>query len=199
MSSSSTVRNRLTKPALPRLSDQGRIIDRVNMKKKISSNTQKITPFLWFNNQAEQAAKFYTSIFKNSRITGITRYDKTASKVSGRSAGSVMTVAFRLAGQDFTALNGGPDFKFTEAISFVVNCKTQAELDHFWKKLSAGGEESRCGWLKDKFGISWQIVPEKLLDLLDSKNPAKAHRVMQALMNMVKLDIRKLEQAARGD
>jgi len=158
---------------------------------------QKITPFLWFDNQAEEAAKFYTSIFKNSRIGKIARYDEAGEKVSGRPKGSVMTVEFQIEGEEFVALNGGPHFKFTEAISFVVNCKTQAEVDKFWKKLSAGGEELQCGWLKDKYGLSWQIVPTVLGELLSGKDAAKSQRVMQAMLKMVKLDIKKLKQAAK--
>jgi predicted 3-demethylubiquinone-9 3-methyltransferase (glyoxalase superfamily) len=167
------------------------------MKKSAKTITQKITPFLWFNNQAEQATKFYTSIFKNSRMGKIARYDKSGEKVSGRKAGSVMTVEFQLEGQDFIALNGGPLFKFTEAISFVISCKTQAEVDRFWKRLSAGGKEIQCGWLKDKYGLSWQIVPTALGDLLSSKDAAKSQRVMEAMLKMVKLDIKKLKQAAQ--
>jgi predicted 3-demethylubiquinone-9 3-methyltransferase (glyoxalase superfamily) len=159
---------------------------------------QKITPFLWFNNQAEEAAKFYTSIFRNSKIGNIARYGKEGEKVAGRPAGSVMTVEFQLEGQDFVALNGGPVFKFTEAISFVVNCNTQAEVDKFWKKLSAGGKKVQCGWLKDKYGVSWQIVPTVLGELLSSDDAAKSQRVMQAMLKMVKLDIKKLKQAAKG-
>ena len=149
---------------------------------------QKITPFLWFDNQAEEAVKFYTSIFKNSRI----------GKIAPGPKGSVMTVEFQLEGQEFVALNGGPHFKFTEAISFVVNCKTQAEVDKFWKKLSAGGKEVQCGWLKDKYGLSWQIVPTVLGELLSDKDAAKSQRVMQAMLKMVKLDIEKLKEAAEG-
>ena len=156
---------------------------------------QKITPFLWFDNQAEEAVKFYTSIFKNSKIGKTARYDKAGEKVSGRPAGSVMTVEFQLEGQEFVALNGGPIFKFTEAVSFVVNCKTQAEVDKFWKKLSAGGKEVQCGWLTDKYGISWQIVPTLLGELLSGKDAAKSQRVMKAMLKMVKLDIKKLKQA----
>src|SRR5262245_42368714 len=164
-----------------------------------SKNTmQKITPFLWFNNQAEEAARFYTSIFKNSRVGKIARYQKATEKVSGQPAGSVMTVEFELDGQDFIALNGGPQFKFTEAISFVVHCKTQAEVDKYWKKLSAGGKEVQCGWLQDKYGLSWQIVPTILGDLFSQKDPAKSQRVMEAMLKMVKLDIKKLKQAAKG-
>ena len=165
-------------------------------RKQARARVQKITPFLWFDGQAEQAAKFYTSIFPKSRITQISRYSEASAKASGRAAGSVMTVAFQLEGQDFVALNGGPQFKFTEAISFVVNCATQAELDRFWKRLSAGGKEVECGWLKDKFGVSWQIVPSVLWELLDQKDPEKVQRVMAAVMTMVKLDIKGLRQAA---
>jgi predicted 3-demethylubiquinone-9 3-methyltransferase (glyoxalase superfamily) len=159
---------------------------------------QKISPFLWFNDKAEEAAKFYTSIFKNSKIGKIARYGEEGERVAGRPKGSVMTVEFQIEGQEFMALNGGPHFKFTEAISFVVNCKTQAEVDKFWKKLSAGGKEVQCGWLKDKYGLSWQIVPTVLSELLSDKDTAKAHRVMQAMLKMVKLDIKKLKQAAKG-
>ena len=157
--------------------------------------TQKITPFLWFDTQAEEAVRFYTSIFKNSKIGRTLRYDEEGAKVSGRSKGSVMTVDFELAGQEFTALNGGPLFKFTEAVSFVVNCETQQEVDDFWEKLSAGGEKSQCGWLKDKYGLSWQIVPTILLEYLQAKDPAKAKRVMHAMLQMSKLDIAKLKKA----
>ena len=158
---------------------------------------QKITPFLWFDDQAEEAVKFYTSIFKNSGIGKIARYDKAGEKASGRRAGSVMTVEFQLEGLEFLALNGGPHFKFTEAISFVVSCKTQAEVDRFWKKLSAGGQEVQCGWLKDKYGLSWQIVPTVLGELLSNNDAAKSQRVMEAMLKMVKLDIKKLKQAAK--
>ncbi|HTQ52081.1 MAG TPA: VOC family protein [Candidatus Acidoferrales bacterium] len=158
---------------------------------------QKIIPFLWFNHQAEAAAKFYISVFKKSKILNVARYCEASEKASGKSRGSVMTVAFELAGQKFIALNGGPHFKFTEAISFVVSCRTQREVDYFWKKLSAGGKEVQCGWLKDKYGISWQIVPAVLGELLSDKDAAKSERVMQALLKMVKLDIKKLNQAYR--
>jgi predicted 3-demethylubiquinone-9 3-methyltransferase (glyoxalase superfamily) len=157
--------------------------------------TQKITPFLWFDTQAKEAVEFYTSIFKNSKIGSTLRYDEEGAKVSGRPKGSVMTVDFELAGQEFTALNGGPLFKFTEAVSFVVNCETQKEVDDFWEKLSAGGEKSQFGWLKDKYGLSWQIVPTILLEYLHDKDPAKAKRVMHAMLQMSKLDIAKLKQA----
>jgi len=158
---------------------------------------QKITPFLWFSDNAEEAVRFYVSIFKNSKIGKIARYGEAGEKVAGRPAGSVMTVEFQLEGEDFVALNGGPMFKFTEAISFVVNCETQEEVDYYWKKLSAGGKEVQCGWLKDKFGLSWQIVPTILPELLSDKDAAKSQRVMQAMLEMVKLDIKKLKQAAK--
>ena len=152
---------------------------------------QKITPFLWFNNQAEEAAKFYVSIFKNSKILSISRYGEAGPGPKG----GAMTVVFQLDGEEFIALNGGPTFKFTEAISFVVNCETQQEVDEFWEKLSEGGEESRCGWLKDKHGLSWQIVPTILVKLLQDKDPVKAKRVMEAMLQMNKIDIKKLKQA----
>ncbi|PYL14083.1 MAG: hypothetical protein DMF43_02775 [Verrucomicrobia bacterium] len=158
---------------------------------------QKITPFLWFSDNAEEAVRVYVSIFKNSKIGKIARYDEAGEKIAGRPAGSVMTVEFQLEGEDFVALNGGPMFKFTEAISFVVNCETQEEVDYYWKKLSAGGKEVQCGWLKDKFGLSWQIVPTILPELLSDKDAAKSQRVMQAMLEMVKLDIKKLKQAAK--
>ena len=158
---------------------------------------QKITPFLWFDDNAEEAVKFYTSIFKNSKIGKIARYDEAGEKAAGRPAGSVMTVEFQLEGQDFIALNGGPHFKFTEAISFVVSCKTQAEVDYYWNKLTAdGGKEVQCGWLQDKYGLSWQVVPTILPELLSDKDAAKSQRVMEAMLQMVKLDIKKLKQAA---
>jgi predicted 3-demethylubiquinone-9 3-methyltransferase (glyoxalase superfamily) len=157
---------------------------------------QKITPFLWFDDQAEEAAKFYTSVFKNSKVGKITRYGEAAEKAAGRPAGSVMTVEFELEGQKFTALNGGPVFKFNESISFVVNCDTQEEVDYFWEKLTAGsGQESECGWLKDKFGLSWQIVPRALIDMLQDKDPRKSERVMKAMLQMQKLDIKTLKDA----
>ena len=160
--------------------------------------TQKITPFLWFDDKAEEAAKFYASIFKNSKIGKMTRYDEEAAQASGRPAGSVMTVEFQLEGQEFVALNGGPHFKFTEAVSFVVNCETQEEVDYFWSKLSAGGEESRCGWLKDKFDLSWQVVPVVLIEMLTDKDTAKAKRVMHAMLQMDKIDIPTLKNAYDG-
>lgn len=154
---------------------------------------QKITPFLWFDNQAEEAAQFYSSIFKNSKILQVSRYGDAGPGPKG----SVMVVNFQLAGQEFTALNGGPRFKFSEAFSFVVKCENQQEIDEYWSKLTAdGGEESMCGWLKDKFGFSWQIVPTEIGTLMSNKDPKKATRVMEALLQMRKLDIAKLKAAA---
>ena len=161
---------------------------------------QKITPFLWFDDQAEEAVEFYTSIFRNSQILNVTRYDETGAEASGRPEGTVMTMAFTLEGQEFVALNGGPHFKFTEAISFVVNCKSQEEVDFFWKKLSCGGDENaqQCGWLKDRFGLSWQIVPDELGKLLSDKDVEKSQRVMKALLQMKKIDIEVLKRAYDG-
>lgn len=155
---------------------------------------QKITPFLWFNDNAEEAINFYTSIFKNSKIGSVARYGEAGPGPKG----SVMTATFQLEGQEFIALNGGPHFKFTEAISFVVDCETQEEVDRFWEKLSAGGEKSRCGWLKDKFGLSWQIVPDVLGKLMQDKDPEKSKRVMQAMLKMDKLIIADLQKAYEG-
>ena len=157
---------------------------------------QKITPFLWFDNQAEEAVNYYLSIFKNSKILNVARYGDDAAKVSGRPNGSVMTVSFQLDGQQFVALNGGPVFSFSPAISFVVNCQTQQEVDALWEKLSAGGEQQQCGWIKDKYGVTWQIVPTALGELLSNPDAAKAQRVMQAMLQMTKLDINGLQQAA---
>ena len=152
----------------------------------------KITPFLWFNDNAEEAMNFYVSIFKNSKVLGISRYGEGAP----RPAGMVMTATFELDGQEFVALNGGPEFKFTEATSFYVNCATQEEVDWYWDRLtSEGGEESQCGWLKDKFGLSWQIVPTALGELLGDPDPLKAQRVMQAMLQMKKIDIAGLQRA----
>src|SRR5690349_5618230 len=155
----------------------------------------KVTPFLWFNDQAEEAAKLYTSIFKNSKIGKITRYGKEGREVHGRQAGSVMTVEFELDGQKIIALNGGPQFKFTEAVSFSVDCKSQQEVDTYWAKLTEGGEESMCGWLRDKFGLSWQINPTVLGEMLADKDPKKAGRVMAAMLKMKKIDIETLKKA----
>jgi len=152
---------------------------------------QKILPFLWFDGNAEEAVKFYTSIFKNSKIGGVTRYGETGPGPKG----TVMTASFLLEGQEFVALNGGPIFKFTEAISFVVNCETQEEIDYYWEKLSKGGQEVQCGWLKDKYGMSWQIVPAALGQMLTDSDTAKTQRVMEALLKMVKIDMKTLRQA----
>ena len=160
---------------------------------------QKITPFLWFDNQAEEAAKFYTSTFKNSKIGKILRYDEASAKAAGGQVGSVLTIEFEIEGQKFTALNGGPQFKFNESVSFVVNCETQEEVDSFWEKLTAdGGKESACGWLKDKFGLSWQITPRVLIEMLQDKDAEKAARVMKAMLEMDKIDIKKLKDAYAG-
>ena len=158
---------------------------------------QTITPFLWFDSQAEEAVNFYTSLFKNSKVVSITRFADEAAKAAGKPPGSVMTVAFQLDGLAFTALNGGPTFKFTEAISLVVNCETQAEIDNLWEKLSEGGEKSHCGWLKDRYGLSWQVVPKAMAQLL-GKDGERSKRVMNAIMQMDKLDIAALEKAAAG-
>jgi predicted 3-demethylubiquinone-9 3-methyltransferase (glyoxalase superfamily) len=159
-----------------------------------------ITPCLWFDDQAEQAARFYTGIFRNSRIVSTSRYGKEGYEVHGRPAGTVMTVEFELDGQPFTALNGGPVFKFNEAISFQINCETQEEVDHYWNSLSEGGDEraQQCGWLKDKFGLSWQVVPTVLSRLLKDPDPAKAGRAMQAMLQMKKFDIERLKRAHAG-
>ena len=152
---------------------------------------QKITPFLWFDNNAEEAANFYLSVFKNSKILNTARY----SEVGPGPKGTVMTVEFELDGQGFVALNGGPQFKFTEAVSFVVNCDTQEEVDYYWERLSEGGEKSRCGWLRDKFGLGWQVTPTILGKLLADKDQEKANRVMQTMLKMDKLDIEPLQRA----
>jgi predicted 3-demethylubiquinone-9 3-methyltransferase (glyoxalase superfamily) len=154
----------------------------------------KITPFLWFDNQAEEAAQFYVSIFKNSRILGVSRYGDAGPGPQG----SVMTATFELDGQQFIALNGGPHFKFTEAISFSVDCKTQEEVDHYWTRLTEGGQEVQCGWLKDKYGLSWQINPTILGEMLSDPDRQKANRVMEAMLKMKKIDIARLRDAYNG-
>jgi predicted 3-demethylubiquinone-9 3-methyltransferase (glyoxalase superfamily) len=161
----------------------------------MTKNLQKITPNLWFDNQAEEAANFYVSIFKNSKIGNITRYGEAAAEISGKPKGSVMTITFQIEGQEFTALNGGPQFKFTEAISLLVNCETQQEVDELWEKLSEDGEEGPCGWLKDKYGVSWQVVPRILDEMIRDPDPVKAERVMKAMLQMQKIDIAGLQQA----
>jgi predicted 3-demethylubiquinone-9 3-methyltransferase (glyoxalase superfamily) len=152
---------------------------------------QKINPFLWFNDQAEDAANFYISLFKNSKVLNVSRYGEAGPGPKG----TAMSVTFELAGQKFMALNGGPHFKFSEAISFFINCENQQEVDELWEKLSAGGEKSRCGWLKDKYGLSWQVVPTALGEMLQDKDPKKSQRVMQSMLQMNKIDIAGLKQA----
>jgi predicted 3-demethylubiquinone-9 3-methyltransferase (glyoxalase superfamily) len=161
---------------------------------------QKITPFLWFDNNAEEAVNFYTSIFKNSKIGTVSRYNEEAAKVAGRPKGSLMTASFQINGQEFIALNGGPVFKFTEAISFVINCENQEEVDYYWERLGAGGDAKaqQCGWLKDKFGLSWQVVPTILGKLLADKDAKKSQQVMQAMLQMKKIDIAALEKAFKA-
>jgi len=160
---------------------------------------QKITPFLWFDSQAEQAANFYCAIFDDSRIKRISRYGETGRDVHGKEAGSVLTVEFELAGQTFIALNGGPQFSFNEAVSFQVMCDTQAEIDRLWSRLTQDGEEGQCGWLKDKYGLSWQIVPSVLPKMLSDADGAKSERVMAALMSMKKFDVEALKRAYSGE
>ena len=161
---------------------------------------RRIAPCLWFDDQAEEAARFYTSVFSNSKIGTIARYGEAGHEFHGRPPGSVMTVSFELDGQPFTALNGGPVFKFNEAISFQVMCETQEEVDDYWEKLSAGGDEKaqQCGWLKDRFGVSWQVVPEVVTQLVSDPDSEKSQRAMQALLQMKKLDIAELERAYAG-
>ena len=156
---------------------------------------QKITPCLWFDGKAEEAVNLYTSVIKNAKIEGITRYGEEGAGVSGMSKGTVMTVSFRLDGQEFLALNGGPQFTFSPAISFIINCKTQKEVDELWEKLSDGGEKQQCGWLKDKYGVSWQIVPSVLGEMMQDKDAEKSKRVMHAMLQMDKIDIDGLKRA----
>lgn len=161
---------------------------------------QKMAACLWFDTEAEQAAKFYTSIFENSRITEISRYGKEGHEIHGREPGSVMTVSFELDGQEFTALNGGPIFKFNEAVSFQVFCETQKDADYYWEKLTAGGnpDAQQCGWLKDKFGLSWQVIPTKVLELIKDPNSPRAQRATKAMLQMKKLDVAALQRAYDG-
>jgi predicted 3-demethylubiquinone-9 3-methyltransferase (glyoxalase superfamily) len=156
---------------------------------------QKITPFLWFDSNAEEATNFYVSVFKNSRILNIARYGDAGP----RPKGTVMTVNFQLEGQDFMALNGGPHYTFSPALSFFVSCATQAEVDELWEKLTAGGSDVQCGWLRDRFGVSWQIIPRALMELIQDKDPAKSQRVFKAMMGMIKIDIEGLQRAYRGE
>ncbi len=160
---------------------------------------QKITPCLWFDDQAEEAVEFYTSIFKNSKVLTTSRYGEAGQEVHGRPPGSVMVVAFELAGQAFTALNGGPTFKFNEAVSLQVSCETQAEVDYYWARLSEGGDEGQCGWLKDRYGLSWQIVPSVLPALISDTDPRRSQRATQAMLQMKKLDIAALKRAHAGE
>ena len=161
---------------------------------------QRITPCLWFDDQAQEAAEFYTAIFRNSKIVKIARYGEAGREVHGKPPGSVLTVAFELDGQAFTALNGGPIFKFNEAISFQVNCETQGEVDYYWEKLSEGGDAraQQCGWLKDKYGVSWQVVPRALVEMISDPDSEKSGRVMEAMLQMKKIDIDALKQAYAG-
>jgi predicted 3-demethylubiquinone-9 3-methyltransferase (glyoxalase superfamily) len=161
---------------------------------------QKITPCLWFDDQAEEAVEFYTTVFRNSKIVKVARYGEAGYEIHGKQAGTVMTVAFELDGQAFTALNGGPIFKFNEAISLQVNCETQEEVDYYWEKLSQGGDEKaqQCGWLKDKYGLSWQVVPRVLAEMLTDSDSEKSGRVMKAMLQMKKLDIDQLKRAYAG-
>src|SRR5687767_9863337 len=167
------------------------------MRRDAMPVSQRITPCLWFDDQAEEAAAFYTSIFRNSKIVKVTRYGEAGREIHGRRAGTVMTVEFELDGQSFTALNGGPIFKFNEAISLQVICETQEELDYYWEKLSEGGDKTaqQCGWLKDKYGLSWQVVPRVLIEMIGDPVSAKSERVMEAMLQMKKLDIDKLKRA----
>lgn len=160
---------------------------------------QKITPCLWFDSQAEDAANHYVSIFDNSEILNVSRYGEAGHEIHGRAAGSVMTVEFALDGQKFVALNGGPQFTFDEAVSFQIHCKDQDEIDYFWSKLADGGEEGPCGWLKDRFGLSWQVVPDRLIEMLSGSEPEKAGRVTNAFLKMKKFDIAELERAFEGE
>ena len=162
--------------------------------------TSKIVPCLWFDSQGEDAARFYTELFPNSRITHIARYGEAGKEVHGRKPGSVMTVSFELAGQPFTALNGGPHFKFSEAISLQIMCDDQKEVDHFWNALAAGGpvEAQQCGWVKDRYGLSWQVIPKAFLEMMTSKDTAAIERAFGAMMNMKKLDLAQLQRAFDG-
>jgi len=167
---------------------------KATQKGTVGARTQKITTFLWFDNNAEEAVNFYLTVFKNSKIRGMTRYGEAGPGPDG----SVMTIDFALDGQEFTALNGGPTFKFTEAISLVVHCNTQEEIDYYWEKLSEGGQKVDCGWVKDKFGLFWQVTPDLLLEFLQDQDRNKTQRVMKAMMQMKKLDIEELKKAAVG-
>jgi predicted 3-demethylubiquinone-9 3-methyltransferase (glyoxalase superfamily) len=192
-------------PGLSPLSNGGQHIRRsdkapvtTSWRYTVNTRFQRITPFLWFHNQAEEAAHFYVSVFDNSRIINSTHYGNEAAKASGMAEGTVMTIAFELDGQTFTALNGGPVFTLTPAVSLVVNCHTQEEVDHYWNLLSKDGDPAaqQCGWLKDRYGLSWQIVPTQLVDILSQSDPGKAQRAMQAVMKMKKIDLVELQRVA---
>jgi predicted 3-demethylubiquinone-9 3-methyltransferase (glyoxalase superfamily) len=170
----------------------------LDKKTIMAIGAQKITPCLWFDTEAEDAANFYISIFKDSKIRSVNRYCKAGTEVHGKPAGSVMAVEFEIEGQKFVGLNGGPQFKFDEAISFQIHCKTQDEIDYYWSRLAEGGKEVACGWLKDKFGLSWQVVPTPLFEMLSSGDAAKTERVTAAFMQMKKFDIAKLQRAFEG-
>ena len=161
---------------------------------------QKITPCLWFDDEAEEAVTFYTGIFRNSKVLNVSRYGEAGHEIHGKPAGTVLTVAFELEGQAYTALNGGPVFKFNEAISFQVDCETQEEVDHYWEKLSEGGDPKaqQCGWLKDKYGVSWQVVPRVLVEMMSDPDAEKSGRAMEAMLQMKKIDIAGLKRAYRG-
>ena len=176
-------------------SNREKNLSRSGKQERWTTRRPKITPCLWFDNNAEEAVNFYVSIFKNSKIGNVARYNEAGAAASGRPKGSVMTVAFELDGQEFLALNGGPVFQFTEAVSFTVNCKRQEEIDEMWERLSQGGEQVQCGWLKDKYGLSWQIVPTVLSRMMQDKDARKTQRVMEAMLQMQKLDIKTLKQA----
>jgi predicted 3-demethylubiquinone-9 3-methyltransferase (glyoxalase superfamily) len=181
--------------------EDGAVRPRMTFERRIAMPvSQKITPCLWFADQAEEAVAFYSGIFKDSKVVTVSRYGEAGKEVHGRPAGSVMTIAFELDGQTFTALNGGPVFKFNEAISLQVNCETQAEVDHFWTRLSEGGDPSaqECGWLKDRYGVSWQIIPRVLVELIMDPDAAKSQRVMAAMLRMKKIDIAELRRAHAG-
>jgi predicted 3-demethylubiquinone-9 3-methyltransferase (glyoxalase superfamily) len=181
--------------------EDGAVRPKMTLERRIAMPvSQKITPCLWFDDQAEEAVAFYSGIFKNSKVVTVSRYGEAGKEIHGRPAGSVMTIAFELDGQTFTALNGGPVFKFNEAISLQVNCETQAEVDHFWTRLSEGGDPSaqQCGWLKDRYGVSWQIVPRVLVELIMDPDAAKSQRVMTAMLRMKKIDIAALRRAHAG-
>ncbi len=170
-------------------------------KENTMQTLQKITPCLWFDNRAEEAANFYTSIFPNSKLGRIARYGKEGYEIHGKPEGMVMTIEFEIEGQTFTALNGGPEFKFNEAISFQVQCETQEEVDYFWEKLSAGGDEKAqvCGWLKDRYGLSWQVIPKILSELVGDPRSEKSQRAMKVMLQMKKIDIEKIKQAYEGE